>query len=88
MSLYASSVLVRPGEAIRLYVTVAPCGDHAGEVVVLRGGGKKRSKPTDGACGASFRARVFEPSRFVAISPQQDADHLEGRSSRLRVRVS
>jgi hypothetical protein len=36
---------------------------------------------------ATKKAKVMKTTKFYAVSPQQDADHLEGVSNKVKVRV-
>jgi hypothetical protein len=45
------------------------------------------TKASNGACVARLRVRVKRTTVFRAVSPQQDDDHLAGRSKKVKVRV-
>jgi uncharacterized delta-60 repeat protein len=83
--LRTSDRMVEAGEQVTLTARVLPCGNHAGERVILKGGGKERVKRSNVNCMVRWRLRLEETTRFRAISPQQDADHLKGVSKRVKV---
>jgi hypothetical protein len=88
VSLKASDRRIDEGDRVTLKASVAPCGTHAGESVQLKFGGKTRSKASNSQCQAKWRLRLNKTTRFRAVSPQQDADHLTGTSKRVKVRVT
>jgi hypothetical protein len=87
VSLKASDRRVDEGDKVTLKARVSPCGNHAGETVQLKFGGKIRSKTSSSQCEAKWRMRLKKTTRFRAVSPQQDEDHLTGTSKRVKVRV-
>jgi Tol biopolymer transport system component len=87
-SLRAKPRKVEPGEKTRLRATVTPCAGHEGDVVEFYRKGKLiREKATNASCVATIRVKVKRTTRFRAISPQQDLDHLAATSKRVKVRV-
>jgi hypothetical protein len=88
VALKAKPKKVEKGKRVRLKATVSPCAGHGGDVVDLFRGKKRiATKATTDACVAGFRVKMRKTARFRAISPQQDGDHLEGVSKKVKVRV-
>ncbi|MGH2724416.1 MAG: hypothetical protein ACRDI0_09170 [Actinomycetota bacterium] len=75
------------GDRVTFKAKVSPCAGHQGDRIVLKGGGRTKSKASNGSCKARWRIKMKKTDRFRAISPQQDEDHLAGKSKRIRVRV-
>jgi hypothetical protein len=76
------------GERTRLKATVSPCAGHEGDTVeFFRGKKKIATKQTSGSCVATKKVRVSRTSVFRAVSSQQDQDHSQGTSARVKVRV-
>jgi hypothetical protein len=76
------------GERTRLKATVSPCAGHEGDTVgFFRGKKKIATKQTNGSCVATKKVRVSKTSVFRAVSSQQDEDHSQGTSRKVRVRV-
>lgn len=46
------------------------------------------SPATDGACTAVHKVKMKKTATFKAVSPVQDADHLEGTSNTVKVKVN
>lgn len=87
VSLRVSDKVVDEGDRVTFKARVTPCSGHEGDQIRLKGGGKSRAKASNSQCKARWRIKMTQTARFQAISPQQDADHLAGRSKRVRVRV-
>jgi hypothetical protein len=76
------------GDRTRLIARVSPCQGHEGDVVrFLRKKKRIASKKSNAACVAKLKVKVRKTSVFRAVSPMQDADHLAGRSRKVKVRV-
>lgn len=79
---------VKKGKKAKLTATVEPCAGHEGDTIELfRGKKKVASVASDQACKALFKVKVKKTSRFQAVSPKQDADHLAGSSNKLKVKA-
>lgn len=79
---------VEKGERTRLTAMVSPCGGHEGDTVDLYRASKKiATKASNASCVAKFKVKMKKTAKFHAVSPQQDADHLEGESNTVRVKV-
>ena len=79
---------VAKGKKAKLTAMVSPCPGHEGDGVELYRGKKKiATVVSDSSCAARFKVRIKKTSKFQAVSPQQDADHLAGASKKLKVRV-
>jgi hypothetical protein len=87
VSLRASSRVVDEGDRVTFKARVSPCAGHEGDQITLKGGGKSRTKNSNSLCKARWRIKMERTSRFRAVSPRQDADHLAGKSKRIRIRV-
>jgi hypothetical protein len=88
VALKAKPKKVEKGKKVKLTATVSPCAGHErDQVELLRGSKKIATKTTNDACVARFRVKMRKKVRFQAVSPQQDDDHLEGRSKKVKVRV-
>jgi hypothetical protein len=88
VALSAKPKQVDEGERTRLRAVVSPCAGHQGEVVELYRGAKRiATKATNADCVATKRVRLRRTATFLAVSPQQDDDHLAGSSNKVKVRV-
>jgi hypothetical protein len=87
VSLRVSDKVVDEGDRVTFKARVSPCSGHQGDQIRLKGGGKSRAKASNSLCKARWRIKMTQTARFQAISPQQDADHVAGKSKRLRIRV-
>jgi Tol biopolymer transport system component len=88
VSLKAKPKVVETGERIRLKAKVTPCDGHEGDVVEFYRKKKRiAKKPSNDNCVAKVKVRVTSTTRFRAVSPNQDLDHLAGTSKRVKVRV-
>lgn len=88
VTLKAKPKKVEKGEKTRLTAKVSPCGGHEGDTVDLYRGSKKiATKASNASCVAKFKVKMKKTAKFQAVSPQQDADHLEGVSNKLKVKV-
>jgi hypothetical protein len=88
VALKAKPKKVEKGKKVKLTATVSPCAGHDGDHVELFRGSKKiAAKATNDACVARFKVKMKKTARFRAVSPQQDDDHLQGRSKKIKVRV-
>jgi hypothetical protein len=87
VSLRVSDKVVDEGGRVTFKAKVKPCAGHQGDQIRLKGGGKSRGKASNSQCTAKWRLKMTQTARFQAISPQQDDDHLAGKSKRIRVRV-
>jgi dipeptidyl aminopeptidase/acylaminoacyl peptidase len=76
------------GERIRLRAKVSPCEGHERDKVeFFRKRKRIATKKSNDNCVATLRVRMKKTSRFRALSPRQDADHLAGRSRTVKVTV-
>jgi hypothetical protein len=87
VSLRVSDKVVDEGDRVRFKARVSPCAGHEGDQIQLKGGGRTRTKASTATCTAKWRLKMKRTSRFLAVSPQQDEDHLPGQSKRIRIRV-
>jgi hypothetical protein len=88
VALKAKPKKVEKGKKVKLTATVSPCAGHErDQVELLRGSKKIAAKATNDACVARFKVKMKKTARFRAVSPQQDDDHLQGRSKKVKVRV-
>jgi hypothetical protein len=87
VSLRVSDKVVDEGDRVTSKARVTPCSGHEGDQIRLKGGGKSRAKASNSQCKARWRIKLTQTARFQALSPQQDADHLAGKSKHVRVRV-
>jgi hypothetical protein len=88
VTLEAKPLRVERGARTRLVAVVSPCGDHAGDTIVFKRGDKTIARAaSDASCRAVHRVRVWKVSRFRAVSPRQDDDHLAGTSNLVTVRI-
>lgn len=79
---------VEKGERIRLRARVKPCEGHEGDVVRFYRKKKRiAKKKTSASCVAKLKVKVTATTKFRAVSPEQDLDHLGARSKRVRVKV-
>jgi len=75
------------GRFARLKASVEPCAGHEGDTIDLYRGKKKiATAESNASCTARFKVKIRRTSRFRAVSSQQDADHAEGASNKLKVR--
>src|SRR5919108_71797 len=89
VSLKAKPKKVEKGDKTKPTVLVSPCGGHEGDMVDIYKGSKKiATKTTDSACSTKHRVKMHKTAKFQAISPVQDADHLAGTSTKVRVKVT
>lgn len=88
VNLKAKPKKVEKGEKTKLKATVSPCEGHEGDIVEFYRGDKKiAEKASNSACVAKHKVKVKKTSVFQAISPQQDADHLDAVSNKVKVKV-
>ncbi|MGH2765470.1 MAG: TolB family protein, partial [Actinomycetota bacterium] len=88
VTLKAKPKKLEKGEKTRLKATVSPCEGHEGDVVEFYR--KKKligTKATTDACVAKMKVKVRKTTRFTAVSPEQDVDHLAGTSKPVKVKV-
>ena len=79
---------VEKGKRVKIRARVSPCEGHEGDLIrLVRGSKRIATKATNDACVARFRLKMKRTARFRAVSPQQDDDHLAGRSKKVKVRV-
>jgi hypothetical protein len=79
---------VSPGERTTLRAKIKPCEGHEGNVVEFYGKKKRIARKTSNTNGvAKLKVKVTRTTKFRAISPEQDLDHLAGKSKPVRVRV-
>jgi hypothetical protein len=89
VTLKAKPKKIERGGRTKLTAVVSPCPGHEGGIVEFYRGSKRLAqKPSNAACMAVLRVRIWRTTTFKALSPQQDADHLAGVSNRVRVRVT
>ena len=88
VGLSAKPKKVLQGKKTKLTAVVSPCAGHEGDSLqLLRKGKVIVTKPSNTACTALFKVKMKKTATFQAVSPQQDADHLEGRSKTVTVKV-
>ena len=88
VALRAKPKRLERGERTRLRAQVTPCQGHEGDVVQFFRRSKLISaKVSNASCVATLRVKVRRTTRFQAVSPKQDDDHLAGTSQKVRVRV-
>lgn len=92
VGLTASPAKVAKGRKTKLTVTVQPCLGHEGDPVHLlqRRSGKFRkiaAKDGDADCKAVFKKRIKRAKTFKGRSPATDADHIQGTSRAVKVRL-
>jgi hypothetical protein len=87
VSLRVSDKVVDEGDRVTFKARVTPCAGHEGDQIILKGGGASKSKASNASCKARWRVKMKKTARFRAVSPQQDIDHLGGKSKRIRVLV-
>jgi Tol biopolymer transport system component len=76
------------GEKVRLKAKVTPCEGHEGDVVEFYRKKKRIAKKmTNASCVAKLKVKVTKTSKFRAVSPEQDLDHLAGTSKPVKVNV-
>jgi hypothetical protein len=79
---------VEKGKKVKIRARVSPCEGHEGDLIrLVRGSKKIATKAANEACVARFRIKMKKTARFQAVSPQQDDDHLEGVSKKVKIRV-
>ncbi|MGH2697073.1 MAG: Ig domain-containing protein [Actinomycetota bacterium] len=88
VALRAKPKKVEKGKKVKIRARVSPCEGHEGDLIrLVRGSKRIATKATNDACVARFRLKMKRTVRFRAVSPQQDDDHLAGRSKKVKVRV-
>jgi dipeptidyl aminopeptidase/acylaminoacyl peptidase len=88
VTLKAKPKKVEAGGKTRLRATVSPCEGHEGDVAEFYRRKKKiATKATNSMCVAKLRVKVKTTTRFRAVSPKQDLDHLAGTSRKVKVKV-
>ena len=88
VTLKAKPKRVEEGEKTRLKARVTPCAGHEGDVVEFYRKRKRiATKASNDACVAKLRTIVKRTTRFRALSPEQDGDHLAGVSKPVKVKV-
>jgi len=86
--LKAKPKTVEAGEKTRLKAKVKPCAGHEGDVVEFYRKKKRiATKMSNANCVAKLKVRVRKTTRFRAVSPAQDLDHLAGTSKPVKVKV-
>jgi len=89
VSLKAKPKTVDQGEKVRLKARVKPCDGHEGDVVEFYRKKKRiAKKKSNDNCVAKLKVKATRTTKFRAISPVQDLDHLAGMSKPVKVRVS
>jgi Tol biopolymer transport system component len=88
VTLKAKPKKVEGGEKAKLKAKVSPCEGHEGDVVEFYRKKKRfATKKSNGECVAKLKVKVKKTTKFTAISPEQDADHLAGTSKPVKVKV-
>ncbi len=88
VALKAKPKKVEKGKKVKIRARASPCEGHEGDLIrLVRGSKRIATKATNDACVARFRLKMKRTVRFRAVSPQQDDDHLAGRSKKVKVRV-
>ncbi len=88
VALKAKPKKVEKGEKTRLTATVTPCGGHEGDLVEFYRKQKLiATKASTADCVAKLKTKVKKTTKFHAISPEQDADHLAGESKIVKVKI-
>ena len=88
VTLNASKKRVRPGTKVRFSASVGPCDGTTGGMVLLRSKGRVWARPAGGTCGATFKVRVPERTRFRAVSPAQGDDEATAVSPSVTIRTT
>ncbi|MGH2653622.1 MAG: TolB family protein [Actinomycetota bacterium] len=89
VSLKAKPKKVEKGEKTTLRARVSPCEGHEGDVVEFYRRKKRiATKTSNDACVARFKVKVRKTTRFTAVSPEQDVDHVAGTSKPVKVKVT
>ncbi|MGH2663525.1 MAG: CSLREA domain-containing protein [Actinomycetota bacterium] len=88
VTLKANPKKVEKGDKIKLTATVTPCPGHQGDLVEFYRGTKViATKASNQSCVAKHQEKVTNKSKFHAVSPMQDADHLAGTSGKVTVKI-
>jgi dipeptidyl aminopeptidase/acylaminoacyl peptidase len=88
VTLKAKPKRVEQGEKTRLKAKVSPCEGHEGDVVEFYRKKKRiASKKSNASCVATLKVKVKRTTKFRAVSPEQDVDHLAGTSKPVKVKV-
>ncbi len=88
VSLKAKPKVVVKGEKTRLTARVSPCEGHEGdEVEFYRKKKRIATKASNADCVAKLKVKVTKTTKFRAVSPEQDFDHLAGASKPVKVKV-
>jgi hypothetical protein len=79
--LKAKPKIVETGQKVRLKAKVKPCAGHERDVVEFYRKKKRiATKKSNANCVAKLKVRVTRTTKFKAVSPQEDLDHLAGTS--------
>jgi DNA-binding beta-propeller fold protein YncE len=88
IALKAKPKKVEKGKRTRLTATVTPCAGHEGdEVEFFRKSKLIGEVATDAACNARLKVKVRRTSRYTAVSPRKDWDHLAATSAVVKVKA-
>jgi Tol biopolymer transport system component len=88
VTLKAKPKKVEEGEKTRLKAKVSPCEGHEGDVVEFYRKKKRiATKKSNAECVAKAKVKVKKTTKFTAVSPEQDADHLAGTSKPVKVKA-
>jgi len=88
VTLRAKPKSVEAGQTVRLKAKVKPCSGHENDVVEFYRKKKRiATKKSNATCVAKLKVKVRRTTRFRALSPEQDLDHLAGESKRVKVKV-
>jgi Tol biopolymer transport system component len=80
---------VEPGDKTKLKAKVQPCEGHEGDVVEFYRQKKLlKEKKSNDNCLAKLKVKVAKTTKFRAVSPMQDLDHLAGESKRVKVKAA
>lgn len=88
VTLKAKPKKVEEGEKTRLKAKVTPCEGHEGDVVEFYRKKKRiAKKKSNDQCVAKLKVKVTMTTKFTAVSPMQDLDHLASKSKPVKVKV-
>jgi Tol biopolymer transport system component len=88
VTLRAKPRTVEQGEATKLKARIKPCEGHEGDVVEFYRKKKRiAKKKSNQSCVAKLKVKVTRTTKFRAVSPTQDLDHLAGKSKKVKVRA-
>jgi dipeptidyl aminopeptidase/acylaminoacyl peptidase len=88
VTLKAKPRAVDAGDRVTLKAKVKPCDGHEGDVVEFYRKKKRiATKKSNQNCLARLKVKVTRTTKFRAVSPEQDLDHLAGTSKPVKVKI-